>query len=418
LYTKFRVTFFSIGTRIIPSLTDFRAAMEQVTVLAILAVDFHMFPRRFAKTETSGFSLMDAGVGFFAISSGITLGIRDTMNLSTVLHSLRTVLTTAALGAGRLIAVKLSGYPEHVGEYGVHWNFFFTLSTMTLLVTLISWPVHAVINKLPANKPAIRDSQRQMAAAVIGIGLLVLHQWLLNECGLAAWALRKTDPSSLASTTELRNILGMLPTGVQWFLDKNREGVCSILAYAGLAFLGDCFGRSFFKPLTSLSVNVSPLLRPSKILSHTLKPVTFSLACLLAVRIMRGWLVSRTLVTVPYAIFTCIVVLDSIAAINGMWWVLSLVTSDLPRSHNNCTAKVDHNEKKHVSAPPVRVLDGISSNLLITFLLANVLTGGVNFSVNSLTVDDLPAFGIVATYALILSFVTAVFSRFNIKIKL
>ena len=391
-------------------MTDYRASLEMITVLAILAVDFRMYPRRFAKTETSGFSVLDATVGLFAINSGITLGVRDPTSSGSITHALRNIITTAVLGAARLVAVKLSGYPEHVGEYGVHWNFFFSLASMNLIVTLISWPIHAILAKLHAATPLVRAKQRQITAALLGAGLLVVHQYFLNEFGLAEWALRKDQ-----AATKL-HVLETLPSWMQWFLDKNREGVCSVFAYAGLVFLGECFGSAFFRPLLSLSASTSPLLRPSTLLAQALKPVTFALAGHLAMRVMHGWTVSRVLVTVPYAILCCIIALSSIAALNGLWWLLSLVTYDLPS--NSRVEEKKKNQSVPVVAPTVRIIEGSSTNLLATFLIANVLTGGVNFLVNSLTVDDLPAFGILSLYALVLSFVTAMFSRFGLRIKL
>jgi len=51
--------------------TAYRSTMMLATCVAILAVDFQSFPRRFAKTETFGVSLMDAGVGAVLLSQAI-----------------------------------------------------------------------------------------------------------------------------------------------------------------------------------------------------------------------------------------------------------------------------------------------------------------------------------------------------------
>lgn len=52
-------------------ISNFKAFTLIGTVVAILAVDFTVFPRRFCKTETYGTGMMDAGVGLFIMSNAI-----------------------------------------------------------------------------------------------------------------------------------------------------------------------------------------------------------------------------------------------------------------------------------------------------------------------------------------------------------
>ena len=105
----------------------FRACQAVFTGICILAVDFRAFPRRFCKTETYGYSLMDMGVGSFVVGNAMI----SRLVLARRWRPKR-ILPLIALGLARLVTVKASGYPEHVTEYGVHWNAFFTLAVVDL----------------------------------------------------------------------------------------------------------------------------------------------------------------------------------------------------------------------------------------------------------------------------------------------
>ncbi|CAG8467513.1 14536_t:CDS:2 [Acaulospora colombiana] len=101
-----------------PFLSVYRSSMIILTCIAILAVDFPVFPRRFAKVENFGTSMMDLGVGSFVFSSGIVSAkpfLKRPENRfkplkGQLLKALQRALPLLALGFLRLIMVKSVDY--------------------------------------------------------------------------------------------------------------------------------------------------------------------------------------------------------------------------------------------------------------------------------------------------------------------
>jgi phosphatidylinositol glycan class W len=118
-------------------ISSYRVSVILVTCLSILAVDFKIFPRRYAKAETYGSGIMDLGVGSFVVANALVS--RQARNITAMRWkaSLRSISPLVFLGFARLISTSGVDYQVHVGEYGVHWNFFFTLAAISILTSIV-----------------------------------------------------------------------------------------------------------------------------------------------------------------------------------------------------------------------------------------------------------------------------------------
>ncbi|KXX73165.1 GPI-anchored wall transfer protein 1 [Madurella mycetomatis] len=364
-----------------PFLTNYRGNMMVVTCICILAVDFRLFPRRFAKVETWGTSLMDMGVGSFVFSAGVVASRpvlkeqadgRTTPLGARLVRSLRHSLPLLALGVVRLLSVKGLDYAEHVTEYGVHWNFFFTLGFLPPFVALF-------------------QSALKVVPSYAGLAILlgVLYQVVLESTALKAYIL--VGPRD--------NLLSM-----------NREGIFSFWGYLAIFLAGQDTGM-FVLPRN---------LNPRGIASSRRTALPLTMAAWSAVWIAlyflctdytygAGLTVSRRLANLPYMLW--------VVAFNTTL-VLAFCLVDTIFFPAFYKAQDTKAEKEAYSTATSKVLRAYNRNGLAVFLLANLLTGLVNMTVPTLDVGRIATIGILVAYMGTLTAVAVGLDMYDITIKL
>ena len=183
---------------------NFRGQIIIVTCFCILAVDFPIFPRRFAKTENYGYSGMDLGVGLFALAHGMVSS--EARNKQTNLKNLFLEnFVLLILGLIRFISIKYFSYVEHVSEYGIHWNFFLTLCFMKLI-----------------GNSLLSITRNVLLWIFI---TLVFHELVLLKYFQFEDYLTSSDQTRIG------------------FIDANREGIFSLGGYTCLYLIGIFIGR-------------------------------------------------------------------------------------------------------------------------------------------------------------------------------
>jgi len=356
--------------------------MMIVTSLAILAVDFPIFPRRFAKVETWGTSLMDLGVGSFVFSSGVVssrslLKITTRSGLATRFRtSLRSSLPLLILGFIRLYSVKGLDYAEHVTEYGVHWNFFFTLALLPPFV-------------------AISDS---------------LTNSLLQSYNLLALLTTIIYEATLQSTPLLPYIL-ISPRGPS-LLSKNREGIFSFIGYLSIFLSGRASGLTVIpfnlpQPSTRSSDALIYAARERrKLLLNLLRPaIASTILYFLSTSIYGGNLtVSRRLANLPYVLW--VVSFNNVQLL--LFGLIEHFGPEFAFSSNTDAA----------GRATSQIMQAFNTNGLVVFLVANLATGLVNLSVNTLDMGDAMAMGVLIAYALAVTAVAMALRVSGVRIKL
>ncbi|XP_034230493.1 uncharacterized protein At4g17910 [Thrips palmi] len=344
-------------------ITNFRAITNMLTVLAIFAVDFHIFPRRFAKTQTFGFGVMDLGVGLFVIANALVAPETDSSKslsvpvLKTFLQSLPLVI----LGFGRLIMTAQVDYQKNVTEYGVHWNFFFTLAFTKVVSCIILKYV----------------DRSTYAYGLMFVGLTVTHEAAL-QLGLQDWVFSNAPRHGIISA--------------------NREGIASNMGYVALYFGGIVLGRDLrsfdtFSMMGNMSMLERLLFVSIIFWSGTVAcEHTFGVSRRLANMGYILWVLAFTSTVIAFLLFIEIIV------------ILSKVVDE--RRFN-----------KNVLFVP-KIFEAINRNGLLFFLLGNVLTGMFNILVRTFTLNSVTSFVVINIYMLTNCAAVAILQAWNFTLKL
>lgn len=362
-------------------LTVYRGGMMVTTCLAILAVDFRVFPRKFAKVETWGTSLMDMGVGSFVFSMGLVSARATLMDsfldqrtsrFAAMAASFRQALSVLGLGLIRLVLVKSFDYQEHVTEYGVHWNFFITLGLLPPFVSLF--------DMFPKRIPLIG----------IALGIGCIYELALNKTGLLSYLI----------TAERTNILS-----------QNREGIFSFIGYLSIFLCGKATGyyalpakltiKSYFFPQSKSSLGSSSSSKYIHKFAMLLITGSILQFFYYISRHVLRLSVSRRFANLPYILFVCSYNLIYLS----IFILIEIFVFGTPDS-------IPYNQM----VP--ETLESVNSNGLAIFLLANVSTGLVNLYTNTLDADRVKAIAILVMYSAGLGLVSMIMWKKGIVIKL
>lgn len=412
-----------------PFITTYRGAMMIVTCTSILAVDFPVFPRRFAKTESFGTSLMDMGVGSFVFAAGIVAARQHLKEQQAGASSfvarfkaaMRHSLPLVVLGLVRLWSVKGLEYAEHVSEYGVHWNFFFTLALLP--------PVIAILQPILRFVPSLGG---------LAFFLAIVYELILY----------------LGPDVKRYIILSARKEG-DW-LSQNREGVFSFIGYlaiflAGMGigvnilprdpgpdptpeesreadaakqaekdpldqdaeWLASVIGESQAEQKAEAPIDI-PQLKP-ELPKSTLGKLAMWTALWFIFAVWAMWRygprlwVSRRMANLAYVCWVC--------SFNMAQLLLFCVVETVmfPQLYKAMDRQTERQQVKDATS---KVMHAFNRNGLALFLLANLLTGAINMTLPTWHMGDIPAMAILISYIAVICGAALALDHFDYTIKL
>lgn len=321
-----------------------RSSVYLLTTIAILAVDFPIFPRKYCKTETCGYGWMDLGAASFVIIGGWTSSLSPPgiSSHSVVNKSIKKCAPLLLLGVIRLLTNKRLEYQEHVSEYGVHWNFFFTLCFMELFVVV--W----------------RRFKPNLGSGVPLDGIVATATMITYQMYLSSGGQDFIENGERRCTAKYNEAWTMCDV-----FYANREGILGSVGYVCVRLLSEEIGRF----------------------------------CLTSASRHQNLVVSTLLLWVVHLVFTVLLQVPTSRRTTNLpfiLWALAHNMTILSLIEYVTTSFTLANDNKPPTIPCI--LNAVNRNGLAVFLVSNILTGLVNLTVDTLHASNGKAMGILSMY--------------------
>lgn len=346
-------------------ISNFKGFLMINTLLGILGIDFQMFPRRFAKVQIWGTSIMDMGVGSFTFSLGIVRKSRsEKLKKSRFLYNLFTTLSKMKIllisGFLRVLLINKMNIYMHINEYGVHWNFFFT----TVLVILYDVVIETFFS--------------QVLGFVHFLVLALIKELILKLGGLENYILNENN--------RYDNIISM-----------NKEGIVSLSGFIGIF----CYGKSIANLLSvtdGKQFNILTGKITDKKQYGKYKKRTF--LDFFNVTTFTGLLTCFSFTFTIY-IFTCI---SNIFHVSRRMTNLAYVMQCC--SMNTLLLCFFYLAEKFLTHFKFdfrsNIYNNINDNGMLVFLIGNLLTGLTNLLIETHECNNIISFGILTIYLCVL----------------
>ncbi|KAF3788523.1 Uncharacterized protein EJ110_NYTH07899 [Nymphaea thermarum] len=241
--------------------------------------------------------------------------------------------------------VQIPPEKVHVGEYGVHWNFFFTLAAVSLLTSIFN--IHP------------------QYCGFLGSFILSAYQICLLF-GLNEYLTSRERNMNLFS--------------------QNKEGIISLFGYWGMYLIGVNLGYYLFFGKNSRKADMNSVQTVQ--LRVLFLSITFWLLTMLLDKYVEN--VSRRMCNLAYV---------TLVLAQNFQVLAILMLSDVLRSNL------------------LLLEEAFDQNLLAAFLLANILTGLINLTIDTLFVSSAMALGVLLLYSMSLTFLVGCAKFLGMKLK-